>query len=220
VYVFRRTAEDVWEEAAKLTASDGASSDRFGSRVACQDHVAVVGAFGKDEGGENRGAAYVFRRDGAGTWREQDRLRVDGLEAGDFFGFPVVLTEDAVFAGAIGDDTQGEDAGTVYVLPLSEATSTDQAIPEISFSAPIAYPNPATTTTRITFTLPQSAEVAVTVFDLLGRRVHERPAHRLAPGPHEVHLDLTGYPAGVYLYRVQMQSDGRATARTGRIVLQ
>ena len=54
-------------ETAKLTASDGAAFDRFGSSVAVSGDTIVVGASGDDVGANaDQGSAYVFVKPGAG----------------------------------------------------------------------------------------------------------------------------------------------------------
>ncbi|HKC87766.1 MAG TPA: hypothetical protein VKG02_17405, partial [Blastocatellia bacterium] len=55
-YVFARIGT-TWSEQQKLTASDGASGDRFGASVAIIFNTVVVGAPGANS---NRGSAYVF----------------------------------------------------------------------------------------------------------------------------------------------------------------
>ena len=46
-YVFTRSGT-VWSQQQKLTASDGAASDRFGGSVAISGDTAIVGAFADD----------------------------------------------------------------------------------------------------------------------------------------------------------------------------
>ena len=48
-------------ETAKLTASDGAASDRLGHSIAVSGDTVIVGAPGDDVGANaNQGSAYVF----------------------------------------------------------------------------------------------------------------------------------------------------------------
>jgi len=49
-----------WAVQAKLLASDGQVEDYFGRAVALSGDVALIGAFGDDDGGEYSGSAYVF----------------------------------------------------------------------------------------------------------------------------------------------------------------
>jgi hypothetical protein len=61
-YVFDRDAggADSWGEVAKLMSSDLEDGDFFGNAVAISSDTIVVGAYGEDGAGSDRGAAYVF----------------------------------------------------------------------------------------------------------------------------------------------------------------
>jgi len=58
-YVFTRSA-GVWTEQAKLTASDAAANDWFGSVVAVDGDTVLIGGRLNDDAGSNSGSAYVF----------------------------------------------------------------------------------------------------------------------------------------------------------------
>ena len=62
-YVFGRDegGADNWGEVTKLAASDPQEFDFLGERVAVSGDTAIVGASGKDDGGDRAGAAYVFK---------------------------------------------------------------------------------------------------------------------------------------------------------------
>jgi len=63
-YVFSRDqgGANIWGQAARLTAADGAAGDWFGQSVAVYEDTFVVGAAHADVSGRNdQGAAYVFR---------------------------------------------------------------------------------------------------------------------------------------------------------------
>jgi alpha-tubulin suppressor-like RCC1 family protein len=59
VYIFKRSGTN-WAQQTKMLASDGASSDFFGTFVAISGGYAFAGAFGDDDGGTNAGAAYIY----------------------------------------------------------------------------------------------------------------------------------------------------------------
>lgn len=64
------------------------------------------------------------------------------------------------------------------------------------------FPNPAAAVTTLGFTLPETADVRIEVFDVLGRRVllaHDAP---LAAGAHAVPLPVDRLPNGPYLVRL------------------
>ncbi len=61
-YIFERNQGGAgnWGEAAKVTASDGAASDRFGGSVSINGDTALMGAWTDDDNGVDSGSAYVF----------------------------------------------------------------------------------------------------------------------------------------------------------------
>ncbi|MFA5102308.1 MAG: PKD domain-containing protein, partial [Candidatus Thermoplasmatota archaeon] len=64
-YVFKQTNTS-WTEEGKLTATDGASDDRFGYQVALEGRNAIIGAYLDDNSnGIDAGSAYVFTREDA-----------------------------------------------------------------------------------------------------------------------------------------------------------
>ena len=94
----------------KLTASDAATDERFGSSVAIGHGKIVVGAKSKFNVGN--GAAYIYNLDGTG---EVKVTASDGVN-GAFFGQAVAITSDKVYIGAprqtVGSTTL---AGAVYI---------------------------------------------------------------------------------------------------------
>jgi hypothetical protein len=72
-------------------------------------------------------------------------------------------------------------------------------------------PNPFNPQTTITFEIPREQDVAVVVYDLLGRRVQVISEGHRSPGRHEVSWDGGGYqgramPSGTYLVRLETES--------------
>jgi len=127
-YVFERGAADGsgWTETAKLIAGDGAMFDLFGSAVALDGDVAVVGAPRVDDGGEDSGAAYVFRFDGS-DWIEEAKLTASDAQSQDSFGNAVAVRGDVVVVGAFLDDDDGADSGSAYVFVHDGTAWTERA---------------------------------------------------------------------------------------------
>ncbi len=72
-YIFSRTGNS-WSQQQKLTATDGATDDRFGDSVAISGGTVVVGALYDDIGANSdQGSAYVFVRNGS-AWNQQQKL--------------------------------------------------------------------------------------------------------------------------------------------------
>lgn len=91
------------DETAKLLPVDGVAGDFFGSAVATNGEIAVVGAWFKNN---FAGAVYVFRRYGS-TWTEEEKLIPSDGSSYDFFGNSVDVYEDYIIVGATGSGNIG-----------------------------------------------------------------------------------------------------------------
>ncbi len=69
----------------------------------------------------------------------------------------------------------------------------------------INYPNPFSGTTAIQFTLPESGPVQLAVYDITGKLQTVLVQEKLSAGTHQVTLDASDYPAGIYLYQLKHQ---------------
>jgi len=114
-----------FNEVAKLTASDAAVGDQFGTSVSISGDTAIVGAQGNDDAGSFSGSAYVFVRSGT-TWTEQAKLTASDPVTLDFFGFSVSISGDTAIVGASGS-LFGSGPGFAYVFVRSGTTWTEQA---------------------------------------------------------------------------------------------
>jgi hypothetical protein len=103
----------------KLTASDGAANDFFGSAVSVHQDTAVIGAPGDDL---SQGSAYVFIRLGS-TWFGPQKLVANDGAADDLFGKSVAITENTIVVGADGDNL---GRGAAYVFTRSSGSWTQQ----------------------------------------------------------------------------------------------
>ncbi|MEN8209609.1 MAG: T9SS type A sorting domain-containing protein, partial [Candidatus Fermentibacteria bacterium] len=66
------------------------------------------------------------------------------------------------------------------------------------------YPNPFASVTRMIFHLTVSCHVSGEVFDLAGRMVKGVIDLELQAGQHQVNLDLTNLPSGIYIVRLHV----------------
>ena len=125
-YVFVRAASGSWTRQGKLIASDAAAEDYFGLSVAVSGDIAVVGAYGDDDAGDQSGSAYVFVRSGS-VWSQQAKLTASDAAAGDYFGTSVAVSGETALIGANGDDEVGQRSGAAYVFVQSEGIWSQQA---------------------------------------------------------------------------------------------
>ncbi len=95
-------------------------------------------------------------------------------------------------------------------LPAPVSLQTRPAV----FSLADNYPNPFNPTTTLQYALPQAADVALTVYNVLGQPVRTLVAERQAAGRYAVEWDATNdqghsLSAGLYFYRLQAGGDFR-----------
>lgn len=65
------------------------------------------------------------------------------------------------------------------------------------------YPNPFNPVTTISYTLPQSTYVSVSVYDRLGRQIASLVDQTQEAGDHSVDFDASEFPSGIYFYRIK-----------------
>lgn len=125
-YIFVRSG-NFWTQQAKITASDGAANDNFGSSVSIDGDYAIIGAYSDDVGSNtNQGSAYIFVRSGS-SWTQQAKLTASDGGIGDNFG-AVSINGDYAVVGAASDDTGSNiDQGSAYIFIRSGASWTQQA---------------------------------------------------------------------------------------------
>jgi len=123
-YIFKRDGT-TWTEEAKLTPSDGADWDIFGCCDINGDY-AIVGANRDDNSnGVDAGSAYIYKQTGT-TWTEEVKLIASDGADNDYFGFPVLIEEDYAIVGAgANDNTNGVNAGAVYIFKHTETGWTE-----------------------------------------------------------------------------------------------
>ena len=119
-YVFVREPGGLWSQQAYLKASNTGEGDWFGRRVGVSGDTVVVGAPSEDSSaagidgdeGDNSvfgsGAAYVFVRDGAGSWSQRVYLKASNTGTFDLFGLSVAVSGDTVVAGAQREDSRAK----------------------------------------------------------------------------------------------------------------
>lgn len=124
VSVFVRNGGN-WALQVKLTATDAAAGDRFGSSVALAGDTLVIGATHDDGSGSvfNSGSVYVFTRTG-NVWAQQAKLGAADAAADDHFGGSVALSGETALIGA---DGKSSGTGAAYVFVRAGSTWSQQA---------------------------------------------------------------------------------------------
>lgn len=101
-------------------------------------------------------------------------------------------------------------------------TSTNEVLSDLpdSFELYSNYPNPFNPTTNLSFSLPQTADVSVEIYNVLGQNVMNIPARRFTSGANQIiNVDASSLTTGMYIYRVVVQSASNRMVQTGKMTL-
>ncbi len=126
-YIFTKNG-NIWSQQATLTSSSSSNDDLFGSAVALDGDLALVGSPNADPSGyDEQGAAFVFRRED-GSWPQRGFLIAQDGKDGDGFGTAVALQGNTALVGAP-NDTIGSDPfqGSAYLFTHEDPYWTFQA---------------------------------------------------------------------------------------------
>ncbi len=110
----------------KLTTLETTRDVFFGTSLAMQNDLIVVGAANADGKSLKSGAAYLFARRDSKTdaWQQIARLTAPDGVRDDRFGAALAMEEDLIVAGAPGADGLGVDTGALYVFARQAETPT------------------------------------------------------------------------------------------------
>ena len=102
-----------WSEQAKLTASDEARNNQFGTSVSLSGTRALVGAIRGTGSVQASGAAYLFAFDGT-SWTQRNKLIASDGDSYDTFGDSVSLFGARALVGASTNVVNGVASGSAY----------------------------------------------------------------------------------------------------------
>jgi hypothetical protein len=155
------------------------------------------------------------------------KMFIDGemrLAAPDPYEGPINTTEYDFYLGsnsqATGRYFEGIlDEVLVYEIALSEeevlAVYNSYSISAVDeqpvrmathFSLEQNYPNPFNPSTTISYQLPMTSNVELSIYNLLGQKVALLVSQRQAAGTYRIDWNAGDLPSGVYLYRLQAGS--------------
>ena len=146
-------------------------------------------------------------------WKEiKIKLDQENFEVVSKFNDSIEVTEENVYGIQL-DFEAGKnykkskfESGIALIseIPNKEALTSDfsNSSKESYFNAS-NYPNPFNPLTTISYNLPQSTYVTISVYDRLGRQVQILVDQNQDSGQHSVDFNASEYPSGIYFYRIK-----------------
>lgn len=113
-------------------------------------------------------------------------------------------------SGNNGDDTYAQQVNATGQIGVLTAIRDRQPAAG-GFLLAQNYPNPFNPSTTISFRLPKSGVIKLSVFDLLGQQVATLANGRYAAGHHNISFEGKGLTSGIYLYR--LDAEGKVEIR-------
>jgi hypothetical protein len=89
-----------------------------------------------------------------------------------------------------------------FTTAIGTATENESDLPT-EFALHPAYPNPFNPTTTISYALPTSSEISLTVVDVFGRVVAVLDTGTKSAGEHKVSFETASLSSGTYFYRLE-----------------
>ena len=124
------------------------------------------------------------------TWMQKNEGLGSSTEIYD-----LISTNGYIFAGTSNGVWRRSLGNLLSVNKISELVPT-------SFSLHQNYPNPFNPITKIKFDIPSSSFVKMIVYNSLGQEVTTLMNEKLSAGSYETSWDGSGYPSGVYFYKL------------------
>lgn len=155
------------------------------------------------------------------TVNNQQERDVHFLDLESFDGLTgiLVLTDGLPGSGEQYALVAVSESGEVIRSMLVTALDDDPALPA-SLAVNGNFPNPFSSSTRISFDLPSSASVQLRVFDMLGRQVSRIDMGQVAAGANQtIRVDAPNLASGAYLYVLEARSASGYERATGKMLV-
>ena len=118
--------------------------------------------------------------------------------------FPMEFPVDSWVTFCIQDSPCSDNRGMMTLTLLDDPVAEADELPA-EFSLSQNYPNPFNPATTIEYSLVQTAEVELAVYDLSGRRLALLESGLCASGEHQIQFDARELASGVYLYALEVE---------------
>ena len=146
VYIFERQTDGSWDHTNTISESATGAQDTqinldnydwFGTSVGLYKDTFVVGAPKDDDGGTNKGAAYIFEKDSSDKWAIVNRV-VNSLEDNSRFAESLEIYDDLLIISMYDNGGNMEFKGAAYIFEVDGYKLNNSQPPEIISDG---YPN-------------------------------------------------------------------------------
>ncbi len=151
-----------------------------------------------DKGWAIDGNSIWFTGDGGGNWNTQSYESIPSWYVWHSIYFSdensgwIVCDSGAILNTTTGGIVSVEEE-VIYEIPTNYILNQN-------------YPNPFNPSTRIKYSVPQSSNVIIKVFDILGNEIEALVNEEKSTGTYELTWYATNLPSGVYFYRLRAGS--------------
>ena len=145
-YIFEKDqgGTNNWGEVTKVTANDPEVGAWFGDSIDLDGDILLVGASRQRVGSSTEvGSAYTFGRDQGGTdsWGLVENLTADDQQNKDRFGISVAISGTRALAGAYLEDPGVTNGGSVYIMAVSDVSTSSLGLEPPSGNEPESESN-------------------------------------------------------------------------------
>jgi hypothetical protein len=149
---------------------------------------------------------YVIQTDANGNSLQEMVYTKTIGESGNDWAFGVDETSDGGFAIAGYSNSFGQNDYDIYLIKLGQFTSIgdeDESTTPHEFALAQNYPNPFNPSTTISWQLPVSGLVSLSVYNVTGQKVTVLVNEIQKAGYHSLEFNASSLPSGLYFYRLR-----------------
>lgn len=134
-YIFKKGQGGAWVFVKKVTASQRAANDNFGTSISLKGNYLVVGADYDDEDANesntvnNAGSAFIFENSGSDNWTLTKKVAASSRNGEEGFGNAVAVDGKNVIVGAVRKFDDENDANSMLYAGAAFLYNSDPVLP-------------------------------------------------------------------------------------------
>lgn len=105
----------------------------------------------------------------------------------------------------VGEDIHNNLGMASEIIVVTSNEEINSNLPE-SFKINSVYPNPFNPAAQVSFDVPRTSEISITVYNVIGSKVATLAERTFAAGTHTLQFNGAGLASGMYLIRARMEN--------------